>query len=284
LIYVKRDAGLIPLGLLARATEAQATLETLPPEQREDFIKTKSDIWRAFKAYLSQMSYGKCWYSESPEVQSFLDVDHYRPKLEAKRSDAETDPGYGWLAFSWENFRLAAQRSNRPNANEETGETEGKGSWFPLMNGSPKACWDNRCETKEYPVLLDPIVRRDVDLIDVGADGKMCPSQVCIGAARERVHKSIELYGLNLPKLVGARKRVMRELVDIHTNLSELVEVGKRNADAADELPINRHIEQLRRATLPSSPYSKAARAKLVELGASAFCAQPEDLAAPAGL
>ena len=33
------------------------------------------------------MSYGKCWYSEAPDPQSFLDVDHYRPKLEAKRSN-----------------------------------------------------------------------------------------------------------------------------------------------------------------------------------------------------
>ena len=52
------------------------------------------------------MSYGKCWYSESLDPQSFFDVDHYRPKLEARRSDDVTDPGYAWLAFS-ENFRLS---------------------------------------------------------------------------------------------------------------------------------------------------------------------------------
>src|SRR4029434_1678748 len=43
------------------------------------------------------MSYGKCWYSESLDPQSFFDVDHYRPKLEARRSNDVTYPGYEWL-------------------------------------------------------------------------------------------------------------------------------------------------------------------------------------------
>ena len=128
MIYVKRDAALIPQDLLDRAIEAQHALEALPPAERETFIKSKAAIWRAFKACLSQMSYGKCWYSESPEVQSFLDVDHYRPKLEARRSDTESDSGYEWLAFSWENFRLAAQRSNRLSTNEQTTKLKEKGA------------------------------------------------------------------------------------------------------------------------------------------------------------
>ena len=277
MIYVKRDAALIPQGLLDKAVAAQRALEALPPTARESFIKSNAAIWRAFKACLSQMSYGKCWYSESPEVQSFLDVDHYRPKLEARRSDTEIDCGYEWLAFSWENFRLAAQRSNRLSTNEQTDETEGKGSWFPLINGSAKASWDDRCEGSEEPILLDPAVRPDVDLIDVNGEAMMCPSQICIGSARERVQQSIERYGLNLPRLVGARKRVMRDIIDAHTSLLELVEVGQQNPVAADDLPINRLIEQLRRTTLPDSSYSKAARTQLIKLGASMFCAQPED-------
>jgi len=277
-IYVKRDAGLIPQELLDRAVEAQRALEALPTAEREEFIKGKSALWREFKAYLSQMSYGKCWYSESPEVQSFLDVDHFRPKLEAKRTETEVDSGYAWLAFSWDNFRLAAQRSNRLSTNEDTEETEGKGSWFPLLNGSPKASWDNRCERSEHAILLDPTARPDVDLIDVDGSAKMCPSQICVGSGRERVQKSIELYGLNLPRLVGARKRVMRDIIDLHTSMIELVEVGQNNAAAADNLPIDRLVEQLRRTTLPDSPYSRAARAQLIALGASIFCAQPEDI------
>ncbi len=64
-------------------------------------------------------------------------------------------------------------------------------------------------------MLLDPTLRRDVDLIDVNAEGRMSPSMTCIGAGRTRVECSIELYGLNLPKLTDARKRVMRDLIEL---------------------------------------------------------------------
>jgi hypothetical protein len=278
-IYVNRYVGFIPQEALEAAVEAQQQLETLPADQRAAFIKRNASIWRAFKAYLSQMSYGKCWYSECPEVQSFLDVDHYRPKLEAKRSENECDPGYDWLAFSWENLRLAAQRSNRRSTNEETQATEGKGSWFPLLNGSPRASWAHRCECDELPMLLDPTVRRDVDLIDVNAEGRMSPSMTCIGSGRTRVERSIELYGLNLPKLTDARKRVMRDLIELHTTLMENIVAGTGHPSAADALPINRLVNQIRRMTLPCSPYSKAARAQLQLLsGGASLCAQPEDI------
>jgi len=278
-IYVNRHASLIPREVLDAAVEAQQQLEALPADQRAAFIKRKSGIWRAYKAYLSQMSYGKCWYSECPEVQSFLDVDHYRPKLEAKRSEGECDPGYDWLAFSWENFRLAAQRSNRRSTNEATQATEGKGSWFPLLDGSPRASWARRCEGDELPVLLDPTVRWDVDLIDVNAAGRMVPSMTCIGSGRTRVERSIVLYGLNLPNLSDARKRVMRDLIELHTTLMQNIAAGTDHPSAADALPIDRLVNQIRRTTLPCSPYSKAARAQLQLLpGGLNLCAHPEDI------
>ena len=102
-----------------------------------------------------------------------------------------------------ENFRLSAQRSNRVNRNEETDENEGKGNWFPLLESSPKACWENRCEETEQPVLLDPVNKTDVRLIDVQDDGRMGPSLICIGSARLRVERWIEVYGLDLPRPQG---------------------------------------------------------------------------------
>jgi len=212
------------------------------------------------------------------QPQSFLDVDHYRPKLEARRSDDVTDPGYAWLAFSWENFRLSAQRSNRLSTNEETDETEGKGNWFPLLETSPKACWENRCEATEQPVLLDPVKRADVRLIDVQADGRMCPSPICIGSARLRVERSIEIYGLNLPGLKAARLRVMREVECLHSALFQMLKAAAPAAAVADGMPIDTLVESIKSKTLPSSAYSKAARVQLMLLGAAWLCAQPEEV------
>jgi hypothetical protein len=275
-IYVRRDPNLIPERVLRVAERAQAQLEALAPENRAEFIEKKAHVWRGFARYLAKMSYGKCWYSESECVQSFKDVDHYRPKKQAKRSDTETDDGYPWLAFSWDNFRLAAQRSNQINRDDDTEESVGKGAWFPLMQGSKLATWNDRCIADERPVLLDPTVQDDVTLVEIHPDdGRAIPSLTCVGPAKQtRVTRSIELYGLNLGNLVTARKRVLREAEAHYQNLMDIV------GAAHDMAAIERLVGQMRTMTQPSAPYARAARSKLISMGAGAFCAHPEDLMA----
>jgi len=277
-IYVRRDPGLIPEKVLRVAERAQEKLEALPQGQRAAYIKKKSHVWRGFARYLAKMSYGKCWYSEGNDPQSFFDVDHFRPKRAAKRSDTSEDDGYPWLAFSYENFRYSAGRSNRLSTDEETELVVGKGSWFPLLDGSPLATWDNRCLDQEQPVLLDPTVRSDVGLIDINPDdGRATPSQTCLGSRKQlRAIKSIEIYGLNLGNLITARKRAMRQVSDDYQNLMDIVSTGN------DMAAVERLQAQLLRATLSSAPYARAARAKLFAMGAAPFCAQPEDEAVAA--
>ena len=278
MIYVKRDPTLIPEKVLKVAERAQKVLEALALADRKAYIETKAHVWRAFGRYLSKMSYGKCWYSESNDPQSFFDVDHFRPKKAAKRADGAEDDGYPWLAFSWANFRYAAGRCNRLSTDEITNEVVGKGSWFPLLDGSARADWGNRCEDQEATVLLDPAVRGDVDLVDINAeDGRACASFTCLGPQKqERVKRSIEIYGLNLGNLITARKRAMREVNDDHQNLMEICAAGN------DMAAVERLREQLRRATLSDAPYARAARAKLHSLPNGAhFCAQPEDEPVP---
>ena len=277
MIYIKRDPALIPEKILKVAERAQENLEALPAAERAAFIDKKSHVWRSFARYLSKMSYGKCWYSEANDPQSFFDVDHFRPKKEAKRSLIEKDDGYPWMAFSWENFRYSAGRSNRLSTNETTEEVVGKGSWFPLFDGSRKACWDDRCESVESIVLIDPTVKSDVDLIDINDAGHACASLICNGPIKtERVARSIELYGLNLGNLITARKRAMRDIKDHYDNLIDLI-TGGHDVAAIDRVR-ERLREQMRRATLSDSPYSLAARAELCRQPNGAhFCAQLED-------
>lgn len=274
MIYVKRNPALIPEKILKVAERAQQTLEKLPEAERKAFIDKKAPIWRSFSRYLAKMSYGKCWYSESNDPQSFFDVDHFRPKKEAKRSEGIADDGYPWLAFSWDNFRYSAGRSNRLSKDETNDETRGKGSWFPLMAGSAIASWGIRCEQLEKPTLLDPTIRADVALIDVSPDdGRVEASRTCIGPEKQlRASKSIELFGLNLPRLVDARKIVLRDVQALHENLMDII-VAANDMPAIDRLQL-----QMINATHPRAAYSRAARAKLNSLGAAMFCAQPEDL------
>jgi hypothetical protein len=277
MIYVRRDVSLIPAKLLAVAARAQARLEGLAESERAEFIKKKAHIWRNFGRHLAQMSYGKCWYSESPDPQSFFDVDHFRPKLEARRSEQDVDrPGYEWLAFSWDNFRYAANCSNRVSQNLETGAVEGKGSWFPLLEGSAKASWEERRLSDERPTLLDPAVKSDVDLVDVAADGRIVPARLAVGSSKIRVTRSCELYGLNLPRIKAARLRLMREVNEMAAVLSQMLESANRadtTVPLADSLPVMQQREAILLKTTPESPYSRAARAALVRAGWAELCA-----------
>ena len=281
MIYVRRDPSLIPEKVLRVAERAQAQLEALAPEERSEFIEKKSHVWRGFARYLAKMSYGKCWYSESDCVQSFKDVDHYRPKRQAKRSDTETDDGYPWLSFSWDNFRLAAQRSNQINRDDDTEESVGKGSWFPLMQGSMRATWDDRCLDVERPLLLDPARLADVRLIEVTAEGRMGPTKLCLGSAdRTRVEETIKRLSLDLPGLVSARKQAMRlvqELVELLEQKRSAAEISEAaSAFITTNMPAEGQIDMLQRLTGPRRPYASAARAQLRLMGYGELCVPVE--------
>jgi hypothetical protein len=282
-IYVHRDKSLIPDAILRDAEQAQQHLETLATEdERRDYIKRNSKIWRAFGQYLAKMSHQKCWYSESLDPHSFFDVDHYRPKLRAQRTENEVDDsGYKWLAFSWENLRYAANCANRRSTNHETGFVEGKGDWFPLLPGSTVASWNNRCIEDEKPLLLDPVNRDDVSLVHVSDDGTIVPSRLATGSDKQRVIVSAKTYGLNLPRLKEARLRHMREVKERGATLLGTIEATQNvqmSDNTADLLRVKPQIEALRQSTLPSQPYSAAARHVLISLGLPMICAQPEDL------
>lgn len=283
MIFVRRDPALIPEDLLKKAEAAQAKLETLAThEERVAFIKANSTIWRAFASCLRKMSYGKCWYSESDDPQAFFDVDHFRPKSRARRKEKETDEGYPWLAFSNENFRLSSQRSNRLSTDEQEEEVVGKADWFPVVDGSPVATWNNRCTADERPLLLDPTVRSDVDLIDVGGDGRMQPSGLCFGTNQTRVETSIQLYGLNLPAITASRKRVMRDAQEAFDHLQRSLQAAGNTVDLADDLNVLTQVDHLRAITRSDRPFARAARSALTLLGGAVFCAGPEDVPPPA--
>lgn len=284
MIFVKRNPALIPRLLLDAAEQAQRELnEIADPDARKTYIEKKSRLWRRFARYLKQMSYGKCWYSESDCIQSFSDVDHFRPKKAAKRSESETDDGYPWLAFSWENFRYAAQRSNQLNTDEDTDETVGKGSWFPLMPGSKKACWDERCAADEKPVILDPAVKADVRMVAIDGAGVLVPSNLCLGEyERWRVTESIRYLGLNLDGLVGARKRAMDSVQEqVHqilraTNAADAA--PDKGQQIAQLLPIDQQLDSVQKRTLPNNPYAAAIRAQLSLMGLGHLCLRAEEI------
>ncbi|MET1256389.1 hypothetical protein [Aliikangiella maris] len=269
MIYINRDVNLIPQKIIEVATRAQNALEKLPLEERKDFIKKKSHIWRSFGKYLSKMSYGKCWYSESRDGGANFDVDHFRPKAEAKRTEQIVDEhGYAWLAFDWENFRLSAQNCNRLNKDDKTEETLGKGSWFPLLPDSPKACWNNRCINEEKRLLLDPVEKSDLEYIDFDDNGRFVQSPYCVGQAALRVRESAKIYGLNLERMREARFAAMKDAKELLETIQQYAEDLEPLGDKASMRTIERQIESLKLKTRSDAIFSQAVRTQLRKLGA----------------
>ena len=272
MIFIKRDVSLIPKKVMQVAERAQVELEQLPLGERKNYINRKSHIWRGFSKYLAKMSHGKCWYSEAKDAGANFDVDHFRPKAEAKRTEEIIDSeGYSWLAFDWDNFRLSAQNCNRLNT-DETGEIVGKGSWFPLQQGSPSATWDNRCIKEEKSILLDPVVKDDLIYIDFSDTGRFTHSKACVGQHKYRIEHSAIIYGLNIEKMREARFNAMKEAKELYEMILQYAEDLDKLGDKAPMRTIERQIEQLKEKTRADAPFSRAVRAQLAKLGAGDFC------------
>jgi hypothetical protein len=163
------------------------------------------------------------------------------------------------------------------STDEDTDETAGKSSWFPLVDGSVVACWADRCVADERPLLIDPTKQEDARLIKVDTNGRIAPSMFCVGTNKKRVTQSAKLYGLDLPNLTEARLRVMREVSGRVDDLLKCVAAADAHEPVADDLPIPQQQAAITSLTLPDSAYSLAARSKLYELGLAELIAKPED-------
>jgi hypothetical protein len=144
------------------------------------------------------LSAGKCWFSEVREVYSHYDVEHFRPKKEAKALDATVRDGYWWLAFDYMNFRVCGNVGNRK-----------KGGWFPLKDGSLCSTYTDPCEESEACYLLDPIDEEDVALIAFDEAGRAISMPDASEWEQARVEETVKRLKLNEHEpLAEARRKV----------------------------------------------------------------------------
>ena len=123
-------------------------------EERNKLMEDNSAHWGKLKEELLKLSHNKCWFSETKDLYSHYDVEHFRPKKEAKDLAGKDIGGYWWLAFDYHNYRICGNVGNRK-----------KGGWFPLKENSPKSKHDDPCEESELIYLIDPIIPEDVNLL-----------------------------------------------------------------------------------------------------------------------
>jgi len=148
------------------------------------------------------LSAGKCWFSEVRELYSHYDVEHFRPKVEAKTLGADVRDGYWWLAFDYMNFRVCGNVGNRK-----------KGGWFPLKEGSLYSTYAHPCEESESAYLIDPIDVADVRLIAFDEEGKVIAMPGVSAWEKQRVDETVKRLKLNEhTPLAEARRKVWQQV------------------------------------------------------------------------
>ncbi len=255
-----------PEDWLADAEAASTALtEAKTDAEREAIIEAKQALWRddRIRNWLLGLFQSKCWYSEAQEAVSAYHVDHYRPK--GRVTDvgrANPEPGYWWLAFRWQNYRICGQLINVK-----------KSDVFPLVSGhraTPDAAGSIKLEA---PALLDPTTD-DARLISFDMDEDGCravPSGGADEGDRARVETTIEVIGLNrLDRLNRKRAHVWEECREKLATY----------AAASGEPPAIKTLQRalivvdLKKRVAYESELSSVAEACIRKVGSEMVCAQ----------
>lgn len=137
----------------------------------------------------------KCCYCEAWSECDYRDVEHFRPKARADRMNGTVDPGYWWLAWTWENLLFSCPNCNRSAKND----------LFPLEAGSVPLAPENPPPGQEQATLIDPYNENPVDLIEFVFDGRHWRPRGRNGSTRgQRTVEILELDRADLLTLYTA--------------------------------------------------------------------------------
>jgi hypothetical protein len=219
-------------------------------EERNDLIDSNRAHWSVLRNWMLTLSGGKCWFSEVREKNSHYEVEHFRPKKEAKALDGTSRDGYWWLAFDYMNFRVCTNVPNRM-----------KGGWFPLKSGSLCSSYSQQCEESETRYLLDPVDASDVVLISFDEEGKVVPTPGSSLWEQERVVETVKRLKLNEhAPLAESRRKVwqkVNQLIEDFRTAKGRLNVGNNPAAKAKFTEV---CSKIREATKVSEELSSVAR------------------------
>lgn len=217
-------------------------------------------IWTDLRPLLRRLSNGKCWYTEAKQEGTDVDVDHFRPKKRvAELADAASSHfGYWWLAYDPSNYRYSCIVANRRRHDVEFGRTGGKADHFPIFQETERAREPDADHSSERPLLIDPCVAGEPELITFKEDGEAMPrfaDTTGNSYKYRKAEKSIELYSINHSEFVKARLDLRDEIEKLRQDALRYfkkIETG----DSDHEAGYSRAIEQLDLLRAEDQPYS----------------------------
>ncbi len=209
--------------------------------------------------WLSDLSFEKCWYTETKFGGDYQEVEHYRPKKGTKQADGSLHSlhsGYYWLAFDLTNYRLCKSRPNRK-----------KGTFFPILNERIRANDENDPWQDESPLFLDPLKSNDILLLSFNDTGKPVPEEGIDPNDLLRVNFTIDKYFLDERVLNTRRQETWNATrVLFYSYLNLMTEVHKSGSSAM-RATAESELKKLRGLVAPSAEFSSVAKASLLKLG-----------------
>lgn len=261
--YIHFSERHVPSIWLQKAEDAFEEVCECLPENRNALVNSKSRIWSSLKNSLINISSGKCWYCETAESRSHLQVDHFRPKNRV--AEAKEHEGYWWLAFNWSNYRLACTFCNCLLTDDKSGNTLGKADHFPLIDENNRAKTKDDDISNEFPCLLDPNDPLDPPLLWFDETGKAMPKFGLDENATNhtRAESSIKYYNLNHVLITENRKAlywsIKRELLDCHKYF-----IKAMNGETSAKDMVRKCMISLASYIQPNAEYSVTAKCILM--------------------
>lgn len=248
-----------PPGWKDKAADLLQQLEAADPAARSKILADqKNRIWSDLKLELRKLSHGKCWYTESQQSGTDVDIDHYRPKgrvAELVGADFP-HPGYWWLAYEPSNYRYSCTVANRRRHDVEAGRTGGKADHFPIQHEADRAFAAEGDHNAEKPLLIDPCIAHEPELIIFKNDGEAMPRFSAEHPYKYvKAARSIELYSINHSEFVTER-------LELRDRIESLKQDAKRffgkleTGDAVHEAGYESAIKELSRLRSATSPFS----------------------------
>ena len=240
-----------PAKWLAKAKELEdKLLKAKSANARRALIDANDSLWqdKELKQWLSDLSNGKCWYSEAKGDGHYWHVDHFRPKHEVKDENGNSYEGYWWLAFDWKNYRFAAAAPNTQ-----------KSSVFPVRDDE-WACCPTDDISYEQPCLLDPVSIVDWAFLTFNSAGYPRAAAKLDDWNKRRVTTSIAVLQLRRKSLVEGRKQAWGNAERIANRACHRMADLQRNSPGA-KTRLDEAIADLKRLVASDSPYSAVARA-----------------------
>lgn len=235
-------------------------------KERKRIIDKSTSHWKDFKSKLSELSHGKCWYSEAREIVSDYHVDHFRPKGRALQLDKTERDGYWWLAFDWRNYRLSGSICNSPHGGADK-HTHGKWDYFPLKAGSSCATSPSHDLSDELFYLLDPTDPDDPSLLTFDETGKPVPAADDDTWEYERASVTIDLLHLEYTPLVNERKKVWNKCIRLINEAQNKMREQAQRTSVTTKARIKHIFMELREMIASEAELSSVAQSCLLSSG-----------------